>query len=81
MPALVSCLEFSDIMVQKSVAEALAAISTDTEAQGQFLSSGGVSSLLLLLTSPHTLLVTLALGLIRDIAQSMEVAKEFCARG
>ena len=81
MPALVSCLEFSDVTVQTSAAEALAAMATDTVARGQFLSSGGVSSLLPLLLSPHTPLVTSALGLIRASAQSMDVAKEFCARG
>ena len=81
VPTLVSCLEFSDITVQTSAAEALAAMATDTGVRGQFLSSGGVSLLLPLLLSPHGPLVTSALGLVRASAQSMEVAKEFCARG
>lgn len=81
IPALVSCLEFGEVTVQRTAADALSALGVDGAIRAQFLSSGGVASLLPLLLSPHTPLVTSALGTIRVSAQSREVAQEFCAKG
>lgn len=67
--------------MQRTAADALSAMGVDAAVRAQFLSNGGVAALLPLLLSPHTLLVTSALGTIRVNAQSREVAQEFCAKG
>lgn len=81
IPALISCLEFPEVRVQRTAADALSAMGVDVAVRSQFLSNGGVAALLPLLLSPHTPLVTSALGTIRVIAQSKEVAQELCAKG
>ena len=81
IPALVSCLEFAEVAVQRSAAEALAVMGTDSAARTQFLTSGGVVSSLPLLSSASTALLTSALCLLHSVAQSPEVAQEFCGKG
>ena len=81
VPALVLCLGFTEVKVQKSAADALAAMATDSSARVQFLSSGGVASSLPLLQSTDHALLTSALCLVRAVGQSTTVAQEFCGAG
>lgn len=79
--ALVSCLEFEEIEVQRSACEALTMMSLDSEARKQFLSSGGVALCLPLLSSANPGLLTSALYLVHSMAQCSELAQEFSGSG
>lgn len=81
IPALVECLKFTEVTVQKSAAEALAVMATDSTARIKFLSSGGVASTIPLLLSTNQSLVNSALCLVHSSAHSTEVAQEFCGKG